>query len=94
MSNDARRRFRAIVHGRVQGVGFRWATKDRAEELTLAGFARNLDDGCVEVEAEGDAERVEALRRWLEHGPRWARVDAVDTTEVPVTGEREFRIIT
>jgi acylphosphatase len=48
-------RLTAWVSGRVQGVGFRWWTRDQADRLGLAGYARNLDDGRVEVVAEGPA---------------------------------------
>ena len=54
-------RLTAFVKGRVQGVGFRWWTRARALELGLVGSATNLDDGRVEVVAEGPQEAVEAL---------------------------------
>ena len=54
-------RLTAWVTGRVQGVGFRWWTRARALELGLSGWARNLDDGRVEVVAEGPREHAEAL---------------------------------
>ncbi len=58
----------AWVRGRVQGVGFRWWTRARALELGLAGWARNLDDGGVEVVAEGPREACEALLGLLRAG--------------------------
>lgn len=67
-----------IVSGRVQGVGFRAATQDKARELALAGWVRNLPDGRVEAAAGGDRDAVAALNRWLEQGPPAARVDSVD----------------
>jgi len=76
-------RTRLIVHGRVQGVGFRWATVERARRLGLAGWARNLPDGSVEVVAEGPADTVEALRTWCEHGPPSARVTRIEETAAP-----------
>jgi acylphosphatase len=54
-------RLTAWVHGRVQGVGFRWWTRARALELGLAGWAANLDDGRVEVVAEGARTACESL---------------------------------
>ena len=51
--SDQQARLTAWVHGRVQGVGFRWWTRARASELGLRGYARNLNDGRVEVVAEG-----------------------------------------
>lgn len=61
-----------FVRGRVQGVGFRWWTRARAKELGLVGFARNLDDGRVEVCAQGERARVEELERLLSEQPSGA----------------------
>lgn len=58
-----------FVRGRVQGVGFRWWTRARALELGLAGFARNLADGRVEICAQGPSESIEALRELIEEDP-------------------------
>jgi acylphosphatase len=69
---------RAVVHGRVQGVGFRWFVARRAEERGLGGAVRNLPDGSVEVIAEGAREDLEALLGELRSGPPRARVERVD----------------
>ena len=61
-------RMTAWVHGRVQGVGFRWWTRSRALELGLAGHAANLSDGRVEVVAEGPREVCEQLLTALRSG--------------------------
>lgn len=74
---------RWIVHGRVQGVGFRWFVSRRAGELGLEGFARNLDDGSVEIVARGSEAAVTELERHIRAGPRMSRVDNVETTDVP-----------
>mgnify|MGYP005829604373 CR=1 FL=1 len=66
-----------LVSGRVQGVGFRAATRTEALRLGLCGHARNLRDGRVEVIARGDEDALEALGAWLREGPPAARVDAV-----------------
>ncbi|MHA6310848.1 acylphosphatase [Pantoea sp. S-LA4] len=69
---------KAWVHGRVQGVGFRYSTQAEAKTLGLQGHARNLEDGSVEVLACGEPEQVDALINWLKAGgPRSARVDKV-----------------
>ncbi|HEY6798901.1 MAG TPA: acylphosphatase [Kineosporiaceae bacterium] len=62
-------RLTAWVHGRVQGVGFRWWTRSRALELGLVGWAANLGDGRVEVVAEGPRSRCEELLRLLAESP-------------------------
>ncbi|HKS35066.1 MAG TPA: acylphosphatase [Enterobacteriaceae bacterium] len=70
----------AWVHGRVQGVGFRYSTQHEAKRLGLTGYARNLDDGSVEVLVCGDAGQVEQLLAWLRAGgPRSAVVERVLT---------------
>jgi acylphosphatase len=71
---------RLVVRGRVQGVGFRYATHVEARRLALRGWVRNRTDGTVEVIAVGDDGALDALQRWAAHGPRGARVDAVDAT--------------
>ena len=65
---------RFLVRGKVQGVFFRASTRDRALQLGLRGYARNLSDGRVEVLAEGDARALDALERWLHVGPPRAKV--------------------
>jgi len=69
---------RFLVSGRVQGVYFRASAREQALGLRLAGYARNLDDGRVEVLAVGDMHAIEALAQWLEDGPPAARVAAVE----------------
>lgn len=68
MTGDGPVRLTAWVHGQVQGVGFRWWVRSRALELGLVGRATNLEDGRVEVVAEGTREAAEALLRAL-NGP-------------------------
>ena len=84
-------RLRAVVKGEVQGVGFRWAIQRRAGQLGLTGFAENLRDGSVRVEAEGDPGRLDELEAFLAAGPRWAEVQSVDSERAEATGEfRDF----
>lgn len=64
-----------VVLGRVQGVGFRAFTESAAGELCLKGFSRNLPDGSVEIEVEGDREAIEVLIGRLRLGPPLARVE-------------------
>ena len=83
---------RFFVSGRVQGVAFRAYTREQALALGLQGYARNLDDGRVEVLATGAPEAIESLARWLAHGPPAARVSGV--AREPADGEdaQGFRI--
>ncbi len=68
---------RFLVGGRVQGVCFRAGTREQAMQLRLAGYAKNLADGSVEVLAVGDAHAIEVLAQWLGDGPPLAQVAAV-----------------
>jgi acylphosphatase len=61
----------------VQGVGFRFFTRDRAEDLGLGGYVRNLRDGRVEVYAVGTGEQLAALREAIGEGPRFSSVTEV-----------------
>ena len=81
------------VKGRVQGVGFRFATRDEASRLALGGWVRNTADGDVEVVAEGATTRLQRLATWCHVGPRGALVTAVDEHWLAYTGEFDsFRI--
>lgn len=87
-------RLTAHVHGHVQGVGFRWWTRSRALELGLAGYAKNLSDGRVEVVAEGDRSDLDALLGLLREDPsttnRPGRVDTVVERYSEPKGARGF----
>jgi acylphosphatase len=72
---------RFVISGRVQGVGFRASTRAQAEALGLRGYARNLEDGRVEVLASGPTDSLERLERWLQHGPSMARVESVSRAD-------------
>jgi acylphosphatase len=71
-------RLRAVVHGWVQGVGYRDFVTREARRLRLRGYVRNSSDGAVEVEAEGAREDLERLLRRLREGPPLAEIERVD----------------
>ena len=75
-----------IVHGRVQGVGYRYFVLEAAERLGVNGFVRNLHGGDVEVRAEGDEAMLELFREELARGPRMARVTGVTESDAQVSG--------
>lgn len=85
-------RAEVTVTGRVQGVGFRWATREQAENLGLAGWVRNLPDGSVEAAFEGPRERVVAMILWCRKGPPSAQVVDVRVAWTEPVGECRFRI--
>lgn len=88
--SSASRAVRATVHGKVQGVGFRWATVERARELGVLGWVRNQDDGTVYVHAEGAPDALAAFLGFLGEGPPAATVDDVQIGEVKVEGHEQF----
>lgn len=93
MSSDEVGTVRFHVFGRVQGVGFRWWTQSRARHLGVAGTARNLEDGSVEVIATGTKGLLEAMERELRSGPPAARVERVSRSEAEDPGAEGFEII-
>jgi acylphosphatase len=83
---------RWLVRGRVQGVGYRYFAQRAASELGLTGYARNLDDGRVEVYAAGPPEKLEEMAGLLHRGPRWAEVRGVEEQEAAVHRYGSFGI--
>lgn len=79
-------RLTAWVRGHVQGVGFRWWVRARALELGLTGSATNLDDGRVEVVAEGPREQLDRLLALLQGGGTPGRVASVTHRSGPARG--------
>lgn len=73
-----RKRAKLLISGRVQGVGYRYCARIEAQRLGLDGTVRNLEDGRVEAEAEGEPEALESFISWCRHGPPGARVDEVE----------------
>jgi len=65
------------VHGRVQGVGFRWFVVEKANELKLSGWVRNRQDGKVEIAAAGAPDDLKKLEAAVRAGPRGARVEEI-----------------
>lgn len=82
------RRLTANIRGRVQGVSFRYNTQSVAKSLSLTGWVRNEPDGSVTAVAEGSQESLEQFLRFLNQGPRGARVTSVDNSWSMAT--REF----
>jgi acylphosphatase len=80
------------VHGRVQGVSFRYYTEREAARLGVAGWVRNEPDGSVAAHFEGAAADVDALVEWCRAGPPYARVERVETRECTATGAASFEV--
>jgi acylphosphatase len=79
MESGERERAHVHVSGQVQGVFFRDSTRDKAEQLSLAGWVRNLPDGRVEALFEGPSKMVREMVRWCKEGPSHAEVENVDS---------------
>lgn len=77
----SRRRVRAVVYGRVQGVFFRASTQEEAERYGLRGWVRNRPDGSVETVFEGEEKAVTAMEAWLHQGPPASLVEHVAVNE-------------
>ena len=85
-------RKRVIVHGYVQGVGFRYSASAQASRLGVGGWVRNRGDGTVEAEIEGDEASVATLLDWFTQGPPGAIVERTEVTQVEPTGDGAFRV--
>ncbi len=80
------------LNGRVQGVGFRYFMYQKACELSIRGWVRNLEDGSVEVHAEGSEDQVQDFFLTIRSGPRLAVVNQVDVQEAVVENLAHFSI--
>lgn len=77
------------ITGKVQGVGFRFATVRRAHELGVTGWVRNQNDGSVQALLQGTADQIDQMLSWLQYGPPPARVDDVQV-ECLYTDDRRY----
>jgi acylphosphatase len=86
------KRRRVVIHGQVQGVGFRYAVARAARSRGVAGWVRNRPDGTVEAVFEGDPDAVESLERLCREGPRGAVVTGVEVEEETPEGVSGFEV--
>ena len=86
--------FHLKIYGQVQGINFRYYVRQKARELGLSGYVKNLLDGTVEVVAEGEKESLKKLLDWCKIGPRHAEVEKVEERwqNINESGFEEFRI--
>lgn len=86
-------RAHVYVSGQVQGVFFRDSSREKAEQLGLTGWVKNLPDGRVEALFEGPPERVQEMIQWCQQGPSQATVEEVDTEfEAPQEDLKSFEV--
>jgi acylphosphatase len=76
----------------VQGVGYRYFVLRQAEALGVTGYARNREDGTVEVVAEASEETLRSFEGRLREGPAFARVDGLERSPIPSRGDQDFHI--
>lgn len=87
-------RFHVWIKGRVQGVCFRAYTQEKAEELHLTGWVKNLLDGRVEAVFEGEEDDVREMVKWCDRGPSYAHVTEVTAVEEEFRGEfKRFSLV-
>jgi acylphosphatase len=87
-----RRHYSIKIFGEVQDVGFRWAAKQEADKKGITGLAKNLPDGALYIEAEGEETELEHFVQWCQHGPMHARVAKIEQDERPLKNFSDFQI--
>ena len=88
------KRYRIIIFGNVQGVGFRWYARDIAKISDITGIVKNLYDGTVEIVAEGEEDILESFILELKKGYLGSNIDNIESTEEPSTQKfTDFRIV-
>ena len=79
MISNGVKEIRILIYGDVHGVGFRYHTQEMAQPLGLSGYVKNLPDGSLEIVAQGKKENLEKLITWAGTGPRFAKVERIET---------------
>ena len=93
MENKDHERAHVYVSGDVQGVFFRDSTREKAQQLGLSGWVKNLPDGRVEALFEGPSQKIREMVRWCEQGPPHARVENVESEYGEAQGDlRGFEV--
>ena len=87
-----RKRYYIVVCGRVQGVGFRYTMKSNALDLQLTGWVRNMENGNVEMEVEGEDENITQFLIIMRKNQYYIRVDDYSIKEIPLQNDTTFSI--
>lgn len=80
------------IYGLVQGVFFRARAKEQADKLNVTGFAKNMPDGSVYIEAEGGKQNLDKFIKWCNKGPMMARVEKVEVSEDSLKNFSQFTV--
>jgi acylphosphatase len=86
------KRYKAVITGNVQGVGLRVFVVDNASKLGITGWVRNMADGTVEMEAQGNPDKLDQLFATIKKGNFIIKVDNIDYTEIDCVEETSFII--
>ena len=86
------KRYKAVITGNVQGVGLRVFVVDNASKLGITGWVRNMADGTVEMEAQGNPDKLDQLFATIKKGTLIIKVDNIDCTEIDCVEETSFII--
>lgn len=86
------KRYKAVITGNVQGVGLRVFVVDNASKLGITGWVRNMADGTVEMEAQGNPDKLDQLFATIKKGNFIIKVDNIDCTEIDYVEETSFII--
>ncbi|QEO14025.1 acylphosphatase [Agromyces intestinalis] len=86
-------RVHVVVHGMVQGVGFRFSARVEAQRHGVTGWVRNRSDGAVEAELEGEPAAIDRMLAWFDEGPPGASVSSMTSSDLEPTGEPGFRVL-
>lgn len=84
--------YNIVVKGKVQGVNYRATAQAKAHECNLTGFVRNLNNGCVYIEAEGESENLSKFIDWCYIGSPRAKVTEVNSVEAELQNFRTFEV--
>lgn len=93
MPQDSKKALEITARGMIQGVGFRYRCKWKADDLDLQGFARNEADGTVTVHVEGEGHRADAFTAWLRGGVQGAHISRMEVRPVAIEGHSGFMIL-
>ena len=88
-----RKLLRINIFGKVQEVGFRFKTMEKAYVFGVQGYVRNKRDGSILIEAEGEEENLQGFMDWCKVGPTGAKIDNIQIQELPLKNYTTFEII-
>ncbi len=89
----SQKRIKLLISGKVQGVGYRFSVKRKADSLRIMGYVKNLHDGSVFATAQGNISALNNFIKWCYIGPQEALVSNIEKTYGEIKNFNEFRIV-